>query len=86
MPKIVTRLTNQLRSKGNANAKGMAIALLTKQGTLKDGKLTAKGKVRDSMSPGERAKDRQVKYSGGKHKASDYSYNKKTNQATLKNK
>lgn len=82
--KILTRLTNQLRSKGNSNAKGMAIALLTKQGTLKNDKLTAKGRVRNAMTPAERAKDRQAKYSG--HKSADFKYNASTNRATLKSK
>lgn len=84
MPKILTRLTNQLRSKGNSNAKGMAIALLEKQGSLKNGKLTAKGEVRNSMTPGERAKDRQAKYTD--RKTSDFKYNASTNRATLKKK
>lgn len=85
MGDIVKRLTNQLASKGNKNAKGMAIALLKKQGNMSsDGKLTAKGKKRQAMGNDGRAKDRAAKASG--HKASDYQYNAKTNQATLKKK
>ena len=82
MPKILDRLTRQLASQGNKNARSMATALLTKQGSMKDGKLTAKGEKRNSMTPGERAKDRQAKYSG--RKAEDFEYNPKTNQATVK--
>lgn len=83
MPKIEDRLTRQLASKGNKNARGMAIALLKKQGTLDNkGELTPHGKKRNAMSPAERAKDRQAKYSG--RKASDFKYTKKTNRATLK--
>ena len=85
MPAIVERLMRQLRSKGNKNAKGMAIALLKKQGILnKAGKLTAKGKKRNSMSPAQRAKARAAKYSGNSTKK--YKYNKRTNRATLKGK
>lgn len=85
MPAIVERLTRQLRSKGNKNAKGMAIALLKKAGVLNSkGKLTAKGKKRNSMSPGQRAKARAAKYSGNSTKK--YKYNKRTNRATLKRK
>lgn len=83
MPAIVERLMRQLRSKGNKNARGMAIALLKKNGHLNSkGKLTAKGKKRNSMTPGQRAKARAAKYSG--KKSSQYKYNKKTNRATLK--
>jgi hypothetical protein len=82
---IVERLTRQLRSKGNKNAKGMAIRLLKKHGLLsKSGKLTAKGKKRNSMSPSQRAKARAAKYSGNSTKK--YKYSKRTNRATLKKK
>lgn len=81
MVKIVDRLTNQLGGK-----KDQAIAILKKQGTLDaSGKLTEKGKKRNAMSPGARAKDRAAKYSK-KHKVKDYKYNSKTNMATLKDK
>lgn len=49
---------------------------------MKGGELTAKGKKRNAMTPGERAKDRAAKYSGGK--PSQFKYNPKTNQATKK--
>lgn len=82
MVKIVDRLTKQLKGK-----KDMAIALLKKQGTLdSNGDLTKKGKVRNSMTPEERAKDRASKYSKSKHTSKDYKYSKKTNMATLKDK
>ena len=82
MTKIVERLTSQL--KGD---KGKAIGLLKKQGILDaQGQLTAKGQTRNAMSPEARAKDRASKYSKGKHKAKDYTYNAKTNMATLKGK
>lgn len=83
MPKIEDRLTRQLAAKGTKNARGMAIALLKKQGTLSSsGDLTAKGKQRQAMGADGRAKDRAAKASG--HKPSDYKYNPKTNSATLK--
>jgi len=86
MPKILTRLTNLLKAKGMSSGQAAAVATsqLQKHGILRDGQLTAKGKVRNSMSPAERAKDRQSKVSG--HPTSDYKYNKKTNLATLKKK
>ena len=82
MGALESRLTRQLASRGVKDAKGMAIALLTKRGDMKDGKLTAHGKERQAMGNAGRAKDRQAKVSG--HKPSDYKYNAKTNQATLK--
>jgi hypothetical protein len=62
----------------------MAIALMTKRGDMKDGKLTAKGKERQELGNAGRAKDREAKYSDGKHKPSDYKYDPKTNAATLR--
>jgi hypothetical protein len=83
MPQLLTRLTRQLASKGNKNAKGMAIAILKKNGQLNDnGELTAVGKKRQALGKAGRAKDRAAKYSGGK--ASEYKYNSKTNRATKK--
>lgn len=84
MGALETRLTRQLASRGVKDAKGMAVALLTKRGDMKDGKLTAKGKERQALGNDGRAKDREAKYSGGKHKAGDYKYDAKTNLATLK--
>ena len=87
MPKILERLTRQLRSKGVKNSFAVATSQLQKHGILKKGSqdLTSKGEIRNAMSPGERAKSREAKYSG-KNKPSDYKYNKKTNKATLKGK
>jgi len=82
MPAIVDRLTRQLRSKGMKGAKSKAYAFLTKAGLIKNGKLTAKGKKRNSMTAGQRAKARAAKASGKSVK--NYKYNKKTNRATLK--
>lgn len=82
MPKIAERLTRQLRGRGEKNPKEMAYALLNKMGHLKGDKLTPKGAARNSMTPGERAKDRQAKYDGGK--PSQYKYSAKTNRATKK--
>lgn len=83
MPKIVERLTRQLRGKGVKNAKSAAYAFLTKAGVLdRHGKLTKKGKKRNAMSPGQRAKARSAKASGKSPKS--YKYNKRTNRATLK--
>jgi hypothetical protein len=84
MPKIVERLTRQLRGKGIKNAKSAAYAFLTRAGLLKGGKLTAKGRKRNAMTPGQRAKARASKASGRSTKA--YKYNKRTNRATLKRK
>lgn len=85
-PKILIRLTNQLRAKGDKNASSNAVAYLRKFGILKQDsyELTEKGKERNEMSAGERAKDRASKYSGRKNDPSDYTYDAKTNQATLK--
>ena len=87
-PKILTRLESQLTAKGMdaAEAEKMAKAQLTKFGILHPGTetLTFYGKSRDDMSAAERAKDRAASYTGKKHKAADYVYNKKTNVATLK--
>lgn len=86
MPAILERLVSQLRAKGKSKSSAFAIATsaLQKSGNLKKGtqEATAKGKKRGSMSPSERAKDRASKRS--KHSTKDYSYNSKTNRATLK--
>ena len=84
MPALENRLTQQLAAKGNKNARGMAIAILTKRGDLANGKLTAKGEERQALGNAGRAKDRASKASG--HSASEYKYNAKTNAATLKKK
>lgn len=83
MGSIVKRLTNQLRSKGIKGAKNMAVGLLKKYGEVSsDGKLTDKGKKRQSLGAEGRAKSRAVKYNGGK--ANDYKYDPKTNKASKK--
>lgn len=85
-PEILDRLVQQLMAKGKSKASAYAIAnaSLQKHGVLKKGtqQLTDKGKKRNSMSAGERAKDRAAKKDG--NKPGDYTYNKKTNIATLK--
>ena len=88
MPKILDRLVSQLRAKGKSKEAAYAIAVsaLQKSGNLKKGttQATAKGVGRGMMSPEARAKDRAVKYSKGKHRASDYKYNPSTNRTKLK--
>lgn len=85
MPAILDRLVSQLRAKGKSKSAAYAIATssLQKSGNLKKGtaKATAKGTRRGKMTPGQRAKDRASKKSG--RPKSDYSYNMKTNLATL---
>jgi len=84
-PEILDRLVQQLMAKGMSKKQAFATATsqLQKNGVLKNGsqELTQKGKKRNSMSAGERAKDRAAKKDG--KKPSEYSYNKKTNIATL---
>lgn len=83
MPKLVERLKRQLAARGVKGAEGMAIALLKKRGQMDSkGNLTAKGKKRQALGNGGRAKDRAAKKSGRSSK--DYKYNAKTNRATLK--
>jgi len=86
MPKILERLVSQLQAKGKSKSSAYAIATaaLQKSGNLKKGtqKATSKGAKRGNMTPGERAKDRQSKYTG-KPKSS-FKYNKQTNRATKK--
>lgn len=88
MPAILERLKKQLTAKGYSTSAAYAIATssLQKAGDLKKGstKATTKGKKRGSMTPAQRAKDRQAKYAKGKHKVADYSYNSKTNRSKLK--
>ena len=84
-PEILDRLAQQLMAKGMGKKQAYATATsqLQKNGVLKKGsqELTQKGEKRNSMSAGERAKDRAAKKDG--RKPSEYSYNKKTNIATL---
>jgi hypothetical protein len=80
---LVGRLSRQLASKGVKGAKNMALGLLKKYGSVDDsGKLTAKGKKRQSLGKAGRAKSRAAKYSG--NKTSDYKYNSRTNRAVKK--
>lgn len=87
MPAILTRLISQLQTKGYSKSSASAIATkaLQRSGNLKKGtqQATSKGATRGAMTPGERAKDRQSKYSGGKHKSSDYGYDASTNRSKL---
>lgn len=87
-PTILKRLTQQIKdnSPGVKNPEAAAIAALRKQGSMEKDSLTLTkyGNTRNEMSPGDRAIDRAVKKSG--HKASEYTYNAKTNMATLKKK
>jgi hypothetical protein len=79
------RLVRQLSAKGVKGASGVARAALVKRGHMsEDGTLTAEGRKRQAMGADGRAKDRASKYSG--RKASDYTYDKRTNRATLKDK
>lgn len=83
-PKILVRLTSQLREKGDKNAFVNALGILRKHGVIETDslKLTEKGKVRDKMSAEERAIERRAINSNNDKE--DYSYDPKTNQATLK--
>ena len=86
-PKIFNRLVSQLKAKGLPASKAYATAnKKLKEYGIKDskGKLTKKGEKRNDMSAGERAKDREAKRQGKSPKS--FTYNKKTNRATLKNK
>ena len=88
MPKILDRLVKQLKDKGMSESAAYAVATkqLQKSGNLKKGtqEATSKGLKRGDMTPSERSKDRESKYSSGKHKPSDYNYNSKTNTSKLK--
>ena len=83
-PKILIRLTSQLREQGDKTPAINALKYLRKFGIIKEDslELTEKGKIRNGMSPSERAKDRQAGVSGNDTR--DYDYDKKTNRATLK--
>jgi hypothetical protein len=83
-PKILIRLTSQLKEKGDKNAYSNALGILRKNGIIEPNslKLTEKGKVRDNMSAEERAIERRMRNTN--NDAEDYIYDPKTNQATLK--
>ena len=84
MPKILERTASQVKNKKKSSRYAIATAALQKAGVLKPGtnKLTEKGKKRQSMSAGARAKSRASKKSGKSTRK--YKYNSKTNQAKLK--
>jgi len=76
---LLPRLTAQVGDEG------LARALLIKRGDMtKSGKLTAKGRKRDSMTAKERAVDRAAKASNKPKGA--YTYNARSNRAVLKGK
>ena len=83
-PKILIRLTAQLKAKGDKNPSTNALKYLRKFGLIEADslKLTDKGKIRNEMSAEDRAKERQARYSG--NDVEDYDYDGNTNQATLK--
>jgi len=80
--KIVEKLKTQLIEQGTPenHAGRYAINILKKNGILDDNGLTLKGKVRELMTPGQRAIDRVR----GSRSFADYNYNPDTNRATLK--
>ena len=75
---LIDRLAAQVGSRE------LAIGLLRKRGQMEEGseKLTAAGQARNSMTAEERAKNRASKSSG--KAATAYTYNPKTNRATLR--
>ena len=78
MPYNTQRLRRRLASQVGSDS--MAVALLKKRGHYN----TKAGVERQELGNAGRAKDRQAKYSD--RKPSDFKYNPKTNQATLKKK
>jgi len=87
-PDILDRLVQQLMDKGMQKDQAYATATrsLQKNGVLKKGtqKLTDKGETRNAMTPGERAKSREIKRSNKNRSFKDYTYSAKENTATLK--
>lgn len=81
---MVDRLTEQLRTGGlKGDPRAAAMSILKNRGHVNSkGELTAAGKKRDAMTAEERAIDRSVKRTG--RKESEFTYNPKTNRATLK--
>lgn len=80
---ILNRLVSQLMAKGMSQSKAIGIAThkLQQSGNLDNyGNDTMQGAIRGSMTPENRAKDREVKYRGGM--TDDYDYNEKTNRVT----
>ena len=89
MPKILNRLVQQIMASGKSRdaAYPIAVSQLHKHGILKKDslELTPHGRVRDAMTPKQRAISRARKHNNGEP-ASAYSYDPKTNRATLKEK
>jgi hypothetical protein len=83
---ILKRLVTQLRRNGMSEGAANATARkrLQEAGILKKGseELTEYGKKRQRIGAAGRAKDRAAKATG--RKASDYTYNARTNKARLK--
>jgi hypothetical protein len=83
---ILNRLVSQLVEKGmpRATAIGVATRKLQQFGNVdSSGRDTMQGLIRGSMSPAERAIDREIKTRGGS--PNNYVYNSKTNKATKRN-
>jgi hypothetical protein len=80
--KIVETLKNQLVDNGvpKNHAGNYAINILKKNGLMNTDGLTEKGKVRELMTPEQRAIDRVR----GSRSFTDYKYSPTTNRATLK--
>lgn len=85
---IVERLTSQLEEKGMPEGKAHHVAVTTLQraGVLHPGTeaLTRHGEERQALGAAGRARDRAAQASNGRHEASDYTYNPRTNTARLK--
>ena len=82
MQTLLNRLTDQLAAKGVKNAKSEATSILQSRGHIdSNGNLTKEGAQRQMLGPAGRAKDRAAKASG--RAPSEYTYNRKTNKATL---
>lgn len=83
---LIDRLTQQLKDSGTRHdvARDMALSILRDRGHVEKGseKLTAAGRERDRLGAAGRAIDRASKASG--RPAHHYTYNPRTNRATLK--
>ena len=80
---LAGRLTSQLAAKGVDDAAGKARSILIERGHMNaDGTLTAAGKARQALGAEGGAKDRAARDS--KHTVREYTYDQKTNRATLK--
>ena len=83
MSEILNRLVSQLMAKGMSKQSAISVATkkLQEYGNLdSNGNDTMKGLIRGSMTPAQRAIDREIKYRGGLE--SNYQYNPYTNKAT----